>query len=49
MMLGQARALEMEQSMPAYLVDLLAWSAAFVILFFVFRYLQHRKSDKNKD
>ena len=34
--------------MPAYLVDLLAWSAAFIILFFGIRYLQNRKSDKDE-
>ena len=35
--------------MPEYLVDLLAWSAAFVILFFGFKYLQSKKSKDNKD
>ncbi len=35
--------------MPAYLLDLLSWTVAFIVLFFVFRYLQRRKADKNKD
>lgn len=32
--------------MPAWLMDLLGWTALFVALFFLFRYLQNRK---NKD
>ena len=34
--------------MPPWLLDLIAWTAAFLILFFLFRYLQKRK-DKGKD
>jgi hypothetical protein len=29
--------------MPIWLIDLLAWSALFVALFFLFRWLQRRK------
>lgn len=35
--------------MPAYLMDLLSWTVAFVVLFFGFRYLQARKKEKDKD
>ncbi len=31
--------------MPIWLLDLLAWTAAFIVLFFVIRYLQRRKKD----
>ena len=32
--------------MNAALVDLLGWTALFIGLFFLFRYLQRRKKDK---
>ena len=33
--------------MPAWLLDLIAWTVCFAFLFFLFRYLQKRKRDKN--
>ncbi len=33
--------------MPSALADLLFWIAAFAALFFLFRYLQKRKNDKD--
>lgn len=29
--------------MPLWLMDLLSWTALFIALFFLFRYLQNRK------
>ena len=29
--------------MPLWLMDLLGWTAIFIVLFFLFRYLQNRK------
>ena len=35
--------------MPAYLIDLLSWTLAFVGLFLGFRYLQKRKERRDDD
>lgn len=47
-MVGQAEQEEI-YPMPPYLIDLLSWTVAFIVLFVVFRYLQRRKSDKDQD
>ncbi len=35
--------------MPAFLLDLLSWTFAFIVLFFGIRYLQNRKNKKDDD
>lgn len=35
--------------MPGYLLDLLAWTALFVVLFFVLRWLQNKRKNRNDD
>lgn len=35
--------------MPDFLLDLLAWTVAFIVLFFGIRYLQNRKAKKDDD
>ena len=35
--------------MPSWLIDLLGWTALFVFLFFLFRYLQIKRKDKGED
>ena len=35
--------------MPDYLVDLIAWTIAFIVFFFGFKYLQNRKNNKKDD
>jgi len=34
--------------MPEYVVDLLFWIAVFVALFFIVRFVQNRKKDKDE-
>ena len=32
--------------MPPWLLDLIAWTIAFIVLFLIFRRLQNKKTDK---